>query len=172
MKSAKDRKELGKVFRIGVLSTFLMTGVFAASAVFAQGAPKGFDPERVMVVPYRLPTISGEEIEIRIHFKNRYKQVVQTDFDLVLSKPNGKHTLELLTIESKKIILTFDVEDKIVKGVNVSTNDKPKAGTSQNVLTLKSRSGESLFFIFEWAGGKIRSVQVNSSRTGYSKPNE
>jgi hypothetical protein len=133
-------------------------------------AQESLDPAKVMTVPYRLATASKEEIEMRLQYKNRYKEVVGVAFDITVPKPDGKSTFELAAADGKKIILTLNIKKNVVLSSSVDTDARPAAGASTVVLSLASRSGETLYVIFQFTEGKVTAVTYNSSRTGFVKP--
>jgi hypothetical protein len=159
----------------GLWATVLIVTAGIAAIVVNVGsagpalAQEGIDPAAVITVPYRLPTASGEEVEMRLQFRNRYKEVLGATFDITVPKPDGDSTLELAAADGRKIILTLNVKGNTVLSTRVDTDARPAAGASSLVLAVSSRSGEALYFLFQFSGSSVIGVTYNSSRTGFTK---
>ena len=151
-----------------LLKSIVMLLLCLSSAVIlfpaAASAQQGMDPAKVVVVPYRLPTVDGGEIEMRIQFKNVYKEVLGADFDITKVMTDGDHVLQLASVEGGKVNLAMKIANNNVLSTKVTTDARPAQGATSVVLSVLSRSGEALYFIFNTSTG---AVTFNSSRTGY-----
>jgi hypothetical protein len=131
---------------------YLLTVILCAAVLpaFAQTAD-------LRAVPYRLTTESKEEIEIRIVFKNNYKEVDRVEYDITVPKSNGDHAYKLKANEGGMVLLTFNVRSNRVESARINTDVSPVP----QQLSVSSKSGERIIFLF---AGNTNNVKVSSDR--------
>jgi len=117
-------------------------------------------------VPYRLTSESGEAIEMKVHYMDNYREVEGVSFDITVRKPDGAHQYRFAADEGHMVVVTLNVIENRVESFGIDTDYRPaEAAEASTRLTLHSRSGEGLYFIYEWEGAQLRNVRVDSERT-------
>jgi hypothetical protein len=134
------------------LGLFLLT-----ASLISFAGPAGAQTADLRAVPFRLMTDSSEEIEIKIVFKNNYKEVDRVEYDITVPKSNGDHAYKLKASEGGAVLLIFNVRNNRVESARIDTDVRPVP----QQLSVSSKSGERILFLF---AGNTNNVKVSSDR--------
>jgi hypothetical protein len=103
---------------------------------------------------------------MKVHYANGYSAVEGVSFDITQRKTDGEHQYRLASSEGPAVLVTLTVAGNKIVAFRLDTDYRPASPQeASTTLTLTSRSGEGLYFIYEWEGTQLRNVRVDSERT-------
>ncbi len=132
--------------------------LLAGLVLFMMVAGQVWAQQGVIGVPYRLPTVSGEEIELVIYYTTGYKAVDHYKFNITKVHPDGGVNLSLNANEAGgKINLALTVSKDNVTGAVVTESG---LANGSKTLSVSSRSGEKLTFNFSGSTPTVTSDRI------------